>query len=78
MPAWEGLNMDFIDLLLTVCAAAAPTNCEERRVPYFSQSSVFNCVTEAAPFIATWTEEHPKWVVRRWSCGRPTTIEEKT
>ena len=70
--------MDFIDLILTVCAVTAPTDCEERRVPFFTQSSVYHCMFEAAPYIASWSGEHPKWTVMRWKCGRPGSGDEKT
>jgi hypothetical protein len=26
---------------------------------------------EAPPYIATWTEQHPKWKVTKWKCAAP-------
>ena len=48
-----------IELILTVCALNAPTQCEEQRLQFVSQGSLMQCMMQAPPYIAAWSEEHP-------------------
>ena len=63
--------MNLIDLIVTVCALAAPTNCEETHLQYSWNGSLQQCVMAAQPYIAQWVGEHPKWNAVRWRCEYP-------
>jgi hypothetical protein len=60
-----------IELILTVCALNAPSQCEERRIQFMSQESLMQCVMRAPPYIAAWSGEHPGSRVTRWRCAYP-------
>jgi hypothetical protein len=66
-----------IEIILTVCALNAPSRCEEQRLPFVSQSSPMQCVINAPPYLAAWTEEHPGVRVVRWRCVYPDSEGEK-
>ena len=63
--------MDLIELIITVCAIAAPTNCHEAHVQFAWHGSPQQCVMNAPPYIARWVGEHPKWNAVRWRCEYP-------
>ncbi len=63
--------MDLIDLIVTVCALAAPANCEERHLEFQWSGSLQQCANAAPPYIAQWIGEHPKWSAVRWRCEYP-------
>ncbi len=50
--------MDLIDLIVTVCALAAPANCEERHLEFQWSGSLQQCANAAPPYIAQWIGEH--------------------
>jgi hypothetical protein len=60
-----------IELILTVCALSAPTQCEEQRLQFVSQGSLMQCMMQAPPTIAAWAEQHPASRVARWRCAYP-------
>jgi hypothetical protein len=60
-----------IELILTVCALSAPSQCEEQRLQFVSQGSVMQCMMQAPPYIAAWSEEHPAARVASWRCAFP-------
>lgn len=64
--------MNFVELVLTVCALAQPATCDERRMMFSSETgSTRGCMLQAMPFIAKWSGEHPSVQVTRWRCVRP-------
>ena len=69
--AERGLAMDMMDLVVTVCALAAPANCEEKHLEFAFNGSLQQCVMAAPPYIARWVDEHPKWSAVRWRCEYP-------
>jgi hypothetical protein len=52
--------MGLIELVITVCAVASPTQCEDQQ-----------CAMAAPPYIAQWIGDHPKWTAVRWHCEYP-------
>lgn len=60
-----------IVLILTVCSLAAPAQCDEERLPFVSQGSLMQCMMNAPPYIAAWSQEHPTDRVQRWRCAYP-------
>jgi hypothetical protein len=67
----QEIRMDAIDLIITVCAVLAPTNCEEARMRFTSSVSPRQCAMAAQPYIAKWVGEHPKWTAVKWRCEYP-------
>jgi len=63
--------MNAIDLIVTVCAVASPTVCEEQHLIFTSTASPRHCVMAAQPYIAQWVSEHPKWTAVKWRCEFP-------
>jgi len=63
--------MGLIELILTVCAAAHPTECEDRHFQFAFNGSPQQCAAGAQPYIAQWTGEHPYWKPVRWHCEYP-------
>jgi hypothetical protein len=63
--------MNAIDLIVTVCAVASPTVCEEQHLVFTSTASPRQCVMAAQPYIAQWVSEHPKWTAVKWRCEFP-------
>ena len=45
-----------IELILTVCALNAPSQCEEQRLQFVSQGSLMQCMMQAPPYIAAWSD----------------------
>ena len=61
----------FVALILTVCSISDAKDCRTEELLFESHGSLRNCMFEAVPYIASWTETHPKWKVARWKCGMP-------
>ena len=58
-----------IELILTVCALAAPERCDETKMQFISQGSLMQCMMAAPPYIARWSESHPAARVASWRCA---------
>ena len=63
--------MNMIEVIMTVCALANPSQCEEQHLQYAGQGSLRQCTMNAQPFMAQWINEHPKWSIVRWRCETP-------
>jgi hypothetical protein len=66
-----------IEIILTVCAIANPSNCEEKDLQYAWEGSIQQCMMAAQPYIAEWIGQHPAWFVTKWSCGYPDSRKRK-
>jgi hypothetical protein len=60
-----------MELILTVCALSAPAQCDEQRLEFVAQESVMQCMMQAPPYIAQWSNEHPGKRVTQWRCAYP-------
>lgn len=58
-----------IELTLTVCLLAAPSDCRQERVPF--EGSIFVCALQGQQAAQEWLASHPKWRLQRWRCGPP-------
>jgi hypothetical protein len=63
--------MGLIELVITVCAVAHPTQCEDQHLQYASGQSLTQCAMAAPPYIAQWIGEHPRWTAVSWHCEYP-------
>jgi hypothetical protein len=60
---------EMIELALVVCLAADTAKCKDVGLTYASESlTPQQCMMRAIPEVAKWTGEHPRWVVKKWSC----------
>jgi hypothetical protein len=64
-------DQGMIEIILTVCAIANPSNCEEKYLQFAWQGSIRQCMMAAQPYIAEWIGRHPEWMARKWSCDYP-------
>jgi hypothetical protein len=67
----KGAAMEMVDLILTVCLTANPTNCREEHLYFESRGSLLQCMLLAPTEIAKWSSEHPALKVVRWRCAFP-------
>ena len=56
-----------IELVLTVCMLASPTDCRKERMPF--DGGLMACASAGQIVAADWLKTHPKWALSRWSCG---------
>jgi hypothetical protein len=58
-----------IELVVTVCLAADPSRCREISLVYAAENLTPHQCMMASPLeIAKWSEGHPNWVAKRWTC----------
>jgi hypothetical protein len=58
-----------IELALVACLVSDPSTCKDVGLTYSGESvTPMQCLMGAGPEIARWTDEHPRWTVRRWTC----------
>jgi hypothetical protein len=67
--------MNMIQVIVTVCALAQPSQCEDQHLQYALQGSLRQCAMNAQPYLAEWINMHPKWTIVRWHCEVPHTRE---
>lgn len=58
------------ELFLIVCLTTAAEKCEAVSIP-LETTGMMACMQEGQLQMVAWKEEHPEYVVRSWSCGRP-------
>lgn len=63
--------MDLVDLILTVCLMARPTECREEHLYFESRGSLVQCVFLAPAEMAKWSQAHPALKIVRWRCAYP-------
>jgi hypothetical protein len=63
--------MNMVDLILTVCLSANPSNCRDEHLYFESRGSLMHCMFLAPSEIAKWSQEHPAVRVKRWKCAFP-------
>lgn len=63
--------MGFVELILTVCSAIQPSACEEQRLTFVDSGSLMQCMVQAPPKIAEWSDSHPGRRVVKWRCQFP-------
>lgn len=60
-----------LELVLIVCLSAEPDRCQTIYLREGGPGSMMQCLFNGAKQAAKWAEEHPGYVVRRWTCGQP-------
>jgi hypothetical protein len=63
-------ELSMVEILFSVCHVTDPARCKEERLSFLAESvSPHQCMTVGLLEIAKWSEAHPNWWVRRWTCG---------
>lgn len=58
-----------VELLALVCTLMG--SCKDVSYTYDAQSiGMLGCMLGAQQQLAKWTETHPGWQVKKWSCGK--------
>jgi hypothetical protein len=58
-----------IELVVSVCLIDNPTKCKDVSLVYMAESvTPMQCMMMSPPEIAKWTEGHPNWFAKRWTC----------
>lgn len=57
-----------IQLVLTVCLAAAPATCKEERPTFEASLSLMSCATQGQLLASQWIAEHPTYTLNKWRC----------
>jgi hypothetical protein len=70
--------MGLIELVVTVCATAQMSLCQEQHLEFAWNGSLRQCTLGAQPYIAQWVGEHPKWTAVRWRCEDSAARKEPT
>ncbi len=63
--------MGLIELILTVCSLAHPGQCDDRHLQFVSQESLRACMSNAQPYMAQWSNDHPGVQIVKWRCAYP-------
>ncbi len=63
--------MGLIELILTVCSLAQPAACEERHLSFVDGGSLRQCMVQAPPTLAEWSNSHPGRQIMKWRCSYP-------
>lgn len=58
-----------IELVLTVCLSASPSECRLERMPF--EGPMMACAIHGQQAAVEWLNTHPKWQLSRWRCGPP-------
>lgn len=59
-----------IELVVAVCLIDDPSHCRDVRLTYMADRvTPMECMMFGQIEAAKWLEGHPKWQLRRWSCG---------
>jgi hypothetical protein len=63
--------MNFVEIVMLVCAIAQPDHCEDKHLQFTGQGSLRQCAMAAQPYIAQWIGDHPQWTVKKFHCEHP-------
>jgi hypothetical protein len=55
-----------IAIILSTCFVNDPTVCQDHQIPLSLEISAIQCKKHAQPYVAQWSDEHPRWRVVRW------------
>jgi hypothetical protein len=71
-----------LEIVLTVCAIANPTNCHDERIKVTDDRiTLLQCIMNAPSVLAesktqsAWKAEHPGWLIAGYQCREPAPSE---
>lgn len=58
-----------IELAIIACLHDNPAKCKDVSLVYMQEAvTPMQCMMQSAPEIAKWSEHHPRWFAKKWSC----------
>lgn len=61
-----------LSLIFTACLATDASRCKTDKIDIFDENvTVRQCLMMAPMELARWAGDHPNFVIRKWTCGRP-------
>jgi hypothetical protein len=58
-----------IEIVLSVCLLAEPQRCRDEHVTVLAENATpFQCMRYGQLESVKWSEAHPKWSIKRWTC----------
>lgn len=67
----------WIELIVIACLHSTPADCREFNFQFSDETSLNGCMTQAQPYLARWSNSHPRWRIRRWKCAYGRTGEQR-
>ena len=64
-------KIEVLDPVRVACLSTAPGRCQTIYLREDEPGNMVQCLFSGAKQPAKWTEEHPGYVVKHWSCGQP-------
>jgi len=58
-----------LELVVTVCLMEEVTRCKDVKLTLM-EGTPMQCMMSSPVEIAKWSEGHPKWFAKKWSCRR--------
>ena len=58
-----------LELVISVCLVADPIRCKDVSLTN-TEGTPMACMMAAPIEIARWSEYHPRWVAKRWTCSQ--------
>jgi hypothetical protein len=60
-----------VELVVLACLLSNPQHCAEFQIAFLPPMHVAQCVYQGYLRTVQWATEHPRWVIKRWSCAAP-------
>jgi hypothetical protein len=58
-----------IELLIAACLVSDLSQCRDVSLTFAADGVTSRqCMMDSMPEVAKWSQEHPNWVARRWTC----------
>lgn len=61
-----------IEIVFLACLVSDPQKCEEKGI-LLPHDSPYHCLLESSLHLSRWSNDHPGWVVAKFSCQPPGT-----
>ncbi len=60
-----------IEIVISACLMADLSRCKDVNLTFTAENeslTPMQCMSMSMTEIAKWTEAHPKWIAKRWTC----------
>lgn len=58
-----------LSVIISACLFADPTACRRFQMPISPEVASYRCMNVATAMLPAWSNDHPKWQIKRWTCG---------
>lgn len=64
-----------VEIVLSLCLISNPETCKNVNLTFMAENvTPHQCMFNGQAEIAKYLQGHPRWQVKKWSCGRPATL----